>query len=263
MDIQKAIGGVEFKDVISFQTRVMFGAQFGRVTHAKKQKDIIIACLRVGWNDAFRHTSENVIAKATKQSKKTKSVLELKNEEWKKTHKNDYDDFICCEILNSEVLLGVFEGFAKAPSTDEKIKAIQSKEEGLKELFKPYKQTEGEKRLCFGHFQKMFNIALKMYLCLYMCREYLEIDDSLFEGEIIDNLKNADCPVDSIILNSLSKDSGKKEYEKMKWSKFGTENHLIDQYAQVQHEISEMNCVREKSNLYYDFFSWNKADGLL
>ena len=64
----KTYGGVTAKDVIVFQTKIMMGAQFGRIVWARehksaslgnRQNEILVACLRIGWNDAFRHTSEN------------------------------------------------------------------------------------------------------------------------------------------------------------------------------------------------------------
>lgn len=62
----KTYGGVTAKDVIVFQTKIMMGAQFGRIVWAREHKEInlensqneiLAACLRIGWNDAFRHTS--------------------------------------------------------------------------------------------------------------------------------------------------------------------------------------------------------------
>ena len=62
----KQYGGVGAKEVIVFQTKILMGAQFGRIMWAKEhkteslcnsQKEILIACLRNGWSDAFRHTS--------------------------------------------------------------------------------------------------------------------------------------------------------------------------------------------------------------
>ena len=82
------IGGVQLKDVITFQTQIMMGTQFTRVKNAKNANDIIIACLRLGWNDAFRHTSENV-----KEGNKT--VLELKSAYWNHEHREKYDEYIC------------------------------------------------------------------------------------------------------------------------------------------------------------------------
>lgn len=252
MNTIQSIGGIELKDVISFQTKLMMGSQFGRVIEAQDKKDIIIACLRMGWNDAFRHTSKNIAEK----NEKNKSILEIKLAEWQKTHKEDYDDFICDNILNREILLNVFYDFAKAKETDVKVKVIVDKFFSLQKLFEPYKELDGDKQLCFGHFQKMFNMALKLYLCLYMCKVYLDIDDSLFDEEIIENLKNADCPIDSIILGELEKDTSTK-YSDIKWSKFGIKGYPTD-YIEVQEKISKLNDVKGNSKLYYDFIAWKK-----
>ena len=58
---------ISYADSIKFQVKIMMGAQYGRILATNslqdidKQKDeIIIACLRMGWNDAFRHVSRNV-----------------------------------------------------------------------------------------------------------------------------------------------------------------------------------------------------------
>ena len=57
----ESFGGITLSDVIIFQTQIMMGAQFGRIKNPDaSQNDILVACLRMGWNDAFRHTSENV-----------------------------------------------------------------------------------------------------------------------------------------------------------------------------------------------------------
>ena len=65
-------GGITLDEVIVFQTQIMMGAQFGRIKKKKAmQEDIIIACLRMGWNDAFRHTSENTKKRSITKRKKT------------------------------------------------------------------------------------------------------------------------------------------------------------------------------------------------
>ena len=141
------IGGIDFKDVICFQTRIMMGHQYSCVIKATNKKDIIVACLRMGWNDAFRHTSKNVIDKTT-----NKSVLETKSAK--------KQNFISEEILSNECLYGAFCDFAKAQSTNDKIKAVDSRMDALKGLFRNYKEVKGEKQVCFGHFQKMFKMAI-------------------------------------------------------------------------------------------------------
>ena len=108
-------GGISINEVITFQTQIMMGNQFGRVKNAQNKDDIMIACLRMGWSDAFRHISENVIAEGEKESN-----LDIKEKEWrkvrennKKTHTAVYDDFICGEILSKKVLLETFKNYSK------------------------------------------------------------------------------------------------------------------------------------------------------
>ena len=83
------LGGITVKEAVTFQTQIMLGSQFGRVANKNATaEDIMIACLRMGWNDAFRHTSENV-----KDGKI--SVLEECEIDWRKMKKEAHNDFIC------------------------------------------------------------------------------------------------------------------------------------------------------------------------
>ena len=113
-----------------------------------------------------------------------------------------------------------------------------------------------DKALCFGHFQKMFNMALKFYLCLYISKEYLELDESFFDKRIIENMKNADCPMDSIILKRLDKKqrSDGKKYSDIKWSKMDVKD---GSYMEVQNAIDNIDKKKYKSRLSFDFKEWN------
>ena len=254
---KQSFGGITKKEVIVIQSHIMMGSQFGRVKKAKNIEDIIIACLRIGWNDAFRHTSENV-------KKEGHSILEEEEKKWRKkkngkvkVHEEEHDDFICGNIINE--IVDVFICYACATSTDGKIEVAGKEFERLKGIFCNYKETEGKYQLCFGHFQKMFNIALKLYACLYLCRDDLEISENLFEEQIINNIQNADCPIDSIILDKLSEETKNKEYIlDHKWSKYGTKSYPVEKYNKVQKTISELESVQGKSNLYYDFIAWRQ-----
>ena len=156
-------GGITLDEVIVFQTQIMMGAQFGRIKKENvTSEDIIIACLRMGWNDAFRHTSENTKEEdPTKSKKDLPSILELGEKEWraKNSHPKNYDDFICGNILNLKIVLDTFKSFACAQTTKAKIVCINNNFAELKSSFQKYKKTDGDKQLCFGHFQKMFNIS--------------------------------------------------------------------------------------------------------
>ncbi len=261
--MEETIGAITLKEVIVFQTRIMMGAQFGRIKKPKpEQEDLLIACLRMGWADAFRHTSENVRAQSESEQpgKKQPDVLGSEEKKQRKKHKEEYNDFICT-ILSEVVVLGAFREFACAENTQDKIDSVCEKsgelKEELKSLFGQYKRTDGDHPLCFGHFQKMFNIALKLYVCLYVCREQLELEAELFDDEILKNLANADCPVVSIVLKRLSKDTKDPKFAKQKWSHYGTAESPNEEYLGVQQAISD--CVGENSRLYYDFIAWNRA----
>ena len=67
-------GGVTLEHVLAFQIRIMMGNQYARLVEGMRigsKVEPVIACLRLGWNDAFRHTSENTDA-ANKLSDKEK-----------------------------------------------------------------------------------------------------------------------------------------------------------------------------------------------
>ena len=55
-------GGITLAHVLAFQIRIMMGNQYERLVEGMRtgcKVQPVIACLRLGWNDAFRHTSEN------------------------------------------------------------------------------------------------------------------------------------------------------------------------------------------------------------
>ncbi len=258
-DIQ--IAGVSHQHVLNFYIHVVFGNQYKRVCQPNNSDDLLIACLRMGWNDAFRHTSKNVQhskkIRNNKGQEKTISVLEYKKAQWQKEgHPEPYDDFICGRILSDKGFLDLFKKYAGTNTPEEKSNLIQNNFDSLKELFGPYKAVEGEKKLCFGHFQKMFNMAIKLYLCLYMSADDLKLDNSLFDNGIIQNMRNADCPIDSFILAAVAKDSQSPEIAAQVWSKYGADdaNH-VDNYHQVQEKIASLPEAKN-SKLLYDFIAW-------
>lgn len=255
------LGGITLKEVITFQTQIMLGSQFGRVVAENATKDdLLIACLRMGWNDAFRHTSRNTKQALPGKAKKDwPSILAWSETQWRQNgaHPAPHDDFICGKILNTQVVLSTFLAFSQAKSTEEKVLCIQRNFEALKVLFAPFKEVDDSQQpLCFGHFQKMFNIATKLYVCLYLCRDYLEFPHNKFYPEVIDNLQHADCPIDSIILNQVSKVSH-TNYTNHKWSQYGGK-YPLEAYTAVQDTIANLDDVGENSNLYYDFIAWKQ-----
>jgi hypothetical protein len=272
----KTYGGVTAKDIIVFQSKIMMGAQFGRIVWARehksaslgnRQNEILVACLRIGWNDAFRHTSENEDGiNDTKESKGAVSTYK-KQEEYETTLLKlyrgnitekkataDFDDYFS-EIVKK--LLDVFCEYAKAPTNKHLITDSHWAE--IEDCFRGVKKLNGDKKLSFGHIQKMFNIAIKLYLCLFVCREELDLDDNIFVADIVNNFANADCPLDSIILGKLEQVEMQKngigatyttKYDGYTWSQLNSSD-----YSDIQDSIK--NESGGNSNLWFDFDNWN------
>ena len=272
----KTYGGVTAKDIIVFQSKIMMGAQFGRIVWARehksaslgnRQNEILVACLRIGWNDAFRHTSENEDGiNDTKESKGAVSTYK-KQEEYETTLLKlyrgnitekkataDFEDYFS-EIVKK--LLDVFCEYAKAPTN--KHLTIDSRWAEIEDCFRGVKKLNGDKKLSFGHIQKMFNIAIKLYLCLFVCRAELDLDDNIFVADIVNNFANADCPLDSIILGKLEQVEMQKngigatyttKYDGYTWSQLNSSD-----YSDIQDSIK--NESGGNSNLWFDFDNWN------
>lgn len=273
-------GGVTLAHVIQFQTRILFGAQYGRIELAKKgsnDEQLIIACLRMGWNDAFRHVTENQAdVEDAKEKHLKKNRAELTDEfcvkYGKVAYKNgnkSYDDYYS-SIVSDKRLLKAFRKYASAETTDEKCAAITNNLDDLFGALKKAKKIDNcdnpAHNLCFGHIQKMFNIAVKLYLCVYMCRGFLNLKEELFDKKILYALENADCPVDSIILDQFEqtkmkeKKAGEKHelfYPTFNWSQIDSDDE-INKYKKIQDDFRE-ESKRDggNSSLYFDFTHWN------
>lgn len=275
----KTYGGVTAKDVIVFQTKIMMGAQFGRIVWAREHKEtnlensqneILVACLRIGWNDAFRHTSENEAGiNDTKGSKGAVSTYK-KQEEYETTLLKlyrgkiaekktpaDFDDYFSDRVISNKTLLDIFKEYATA-STDKHL-VIKRRWAEIENCFRGVKKINGNKKLSFGHIQKMFNIAIKLYLCLFVCREELDLNDDIFVADIVNNFANADCPIDSIILGKLEQVKMQKvgigatytaKYDGYTWSQLD-----YDDYRDIQDSIEKES--NGNSNLWFDFDNWN------
>lgn len=286
------IGGITFNDVITFQTQIILGNQFGRLLWVINESqngitkdlmdELLIACLRMGWNDAFRHVSENVegvderIATADKKNKINGHQT---------YGKQSFHDYFSTVLANkNKTVVDIYHEYATKNTLDGKCDCLIKSLDTLKEVVGKAKKLDGKKMLCFGHFQKMFNIASKLYLCIYMCREQLGLKDELFYDDIIEGLEYADCPIDSIVLNKLD-EKGKvckyyeaeeyrkygedekgrtllnKKFSDIVWSKIGgkKENSTIEGYKNVQRAIEKLIDDEEKSRLYFDFKEWKNS----
>lgn len=255
------------------------GAQFGRIVWAREHKaedlancqnEILVACLRIGWNDAFRHTSENevgvndtkgekgAVSTYKKQDKYKLPLLKLFRKKIEKENApSDFDDYFSDSVISKKEFLDIFKKYATSATNKENI--INSNWTTIQTLFKNVKKLNGNKALSLGHMQKMFNIAIKLYLCIFVCRSELELSDDIFIKDIVDNFANADCPIDSIILGKLEQIEMKKvgvgetytpKYDCYTWSQLNTAD-----YRTIQDSIGKES--KGKSTLWFDFNNWN------
>ena len=258
-------GGITLAHVLAFQIRIMMGNQYERLVEGMRtgyKVQPVIACLRLGWNDAFRHTSENTEeASRLSDSEKQQEMARI------------------CDHLAKD-----FCEYTRLQSTEARHMYIHEKmkdPEFLKK-FASFKVVEGsDKALSFGHIQKMFNIAVKLYLCLKICADsaptpiILEYGATPDENVVLDAKKlellsgenvTADCPIDHYILKAIDQklsDTGAcrtsnvsaKKFADIPWSKLRAE---ADQtYIEIQKEIAALQNNDAKSNLCFDFECWN------
>lgn len=291
-------GGITLNHVLTFQIRIMMGNQFGRLVSAVKNEDkdgIIIACLRLGWNDAFRHVSENksdadIISECAKQrwdlpfKKRKPGVVKVDDQE---------KDQIIVEICRS--LCEEFKEYASKSSTEDRHAYIHQKmacEDFVSKfgVIKVIDPRDSDKYLCFGHIQKLFNMAVKLYLCLKICAEEQNNHDLqivlqfgataqknvLLKPEMFtlfsSNDTSADCPIDHYILEAIDREIAEQDadptainperrnrdsakFASIAWSKLNAQSDAA--YIDIQNEITALQADSGKSNLCFDFEHWN------
>lgn len=252
-------GGITLEHVLAFQIRIMMGNQYGRLVKAmgdNNRDELVVACLRLGWNDAFRHVSENI---PVDDKKKEELVVGI------------------CGSLCDE-----FIAYANQKDAEARHRLIQEwmQSDEFVQRFAAIKVTDPKqsaKALCFGHIQKMFNMAVKLYLCLKIMAEEaskpiilqygatpdknIELKSGLFKCEDI-NIVSADCPVDHYILEAIDgrMNLKKQEYGKIPWSKLSSREdaeHKDSKYIEIQDKIAFLQNDPGKWNLCFDFENWN------
>ena len=250
-------GGVSFAHVWAFQIKGMMANQYDALVRAleeKKKEGVLIACLRLGWNDAFRRVSENV-----------EGLDEKRREE--------ETDKACNSLVKSFKEYAVLQTSGERQAWIEKAIANSDFLSKFKDV-KVIDAQVSDKAVCFGHVQKIFNMAMKLLLCLILSAEHAkenEIDvvlDAaegrkvlLTEGNLLTfeefpyAFDTADCPLDSRILEQVKGDL--KEKRDIVWSKIGHKGSA-DVYLLVQEAIAEKKQGENKSNLCFDFEHWNK-----
>lgn len=279
-EVLMGYGKVEFEHVWRYQIGCMMANQYSallKAIGAKRPDDIIAACLRLGWNDAFKHVSEN-----------TKKFQTLSDAD-----KTEEVDSAC------KKLVPYFKEYAQ--KTDSKgrydVMAQWIANSSLDAVFSPIKEIRSDKYpLCLGHIQKMFNIALKLLLCLIISAEHAR--EAIAAKIIVGNVKlgeevngadvylnddilsyeqfpfefdTADCPIDHYALEAVEQkktrslyaiqNSSKiKKYDSIVWSKMGDVDKGAKEYQEyylaAQQEIGRIQSGTQKSNLCFDFENW-------
>ena len=260
-------GGIDFEHVWAFQIKCMMANQYDRLIEAiaKNNPDLIIAvCLRLGWNDAFKHVSENI-----------------------DDYNNLSDDDKSTAVQTACIaLVDNFKEYAQKKSTMERYNLIDDwlERKTLNSIFSPIKNVASATYpLCLGHIQKMFNIAMKLLLCLIVSAEhantgtikiklgefnmddvYLTDHDLLSFSNFPYTFATADCPVDHYILEAIDanktkepeKIKGHRQFKHIVWSKMGAKESK-ENYIIVQKEIKNIQKGTNKCNLCFDFENWN------
>jgi hypothetical protein len=291
-------GGITLNHVLSFQIRIMMGNQYDSLVNAAINNDedeLIVACLRLGWNDAFRHVSKNIpeaeiISQCTSQG--WNKLLKKRKPGVNRVDDQDKDTIIVqiCRSLCEE-----FKEYASKSSTASRHAYIHEKmasEDFVSKfaVIKVVDPKESDKYLCFGHIQKMFNMAVKLYLCLKICAEEQESHDLqiilqfgatpeknvLLKPEIFTLFSSsdtsADCPIDHYILEAIDREIDEQDadhadinperrnrdsekFASIAWSKLNAQSDTA--YIDIQNKIAALQADSGKSNLCFDFEHWN------
>lgn len=255
-------GGITFSHVLAFELKCMMANQYDTLTAAIKQQDknqVLVACLRLGWNDAFKHVSKNT--SGIKNSQKNALIID-----------------ICGDLVE------YFEQYARKATTDERLTYMTdlTTDEDFRKLIGKIKAVDDkDKPLSVGHIQKMFNIAQKLLLSLILTSEHAKecgLTVTLGEGAtlpatVLDPssydyaFESADCPIDSIIINKLvtenacyASDLGPVPLTPFTWSQLGRDSsNPVENYKNAQSAIACIQSDAKKSNLCFDFENWNST----
>ena len=263
-------GKIGFEHVWKYQIGCMMANQYTSLVnaiHKKETDNVIVACLRLGWNDAFKHVSEN-----------TQAFNSL-NDKDKDSQVND----ACGKLVK------FFNDYASQKNSRDRFDKINDflKINAFLGIFSSIKNIHSSTYpLCLGHIQKMFNIAIKLLVCLITSAEHsavcgitvklgevngtaVHLTDCDKTGRCLLSYDNfpyefdtADCPIDHIILTSIqnrrtstSSPFGHKKYDEIVWSKMGGKEDPKN-YLVAQSEIVAIQADPGKSNLCFDFENW-------
>ncbi len=231
--------------VQNFLLRVTFAGEYARIKEAADEGTVILSCLRLACNDAFRRVTQNVEG--------SKTSLET--------------------AVRDERLRQCFDQYASLKTPQEHADYLLAQEETLQQVFAGCKVVDDSSRaLCFGHYQKLFNMAVKLYCCAYIYRDVLWGDREILKPYPFDQ---ADCPLDNKILQSIDqlcqnlsasdpvgelysqvlKKAGVGKVQRIAWSKLDKNGkYKPEVYILLQELIVKLNGG--KCGLLYDFKNW-------
>ncbi len=194
-------------NVLRFLFRVTLGDEFEKVKKQQSEDEIILYCLCLGWNDAFRRTLKN------------KNGVEI-NREVKE------DVFLKNNCINR------FREYASATTSAAKADILEKIRNDMAGDISKYK----EGKLTIGLAQKIFNIAVKLYVCIYLFSDVLGVKNVVKKYAF----DEADCPLDGKILGELN-----KKVDEGSWSRLNDKKEYIDVQDSIQGD-----------RLLYEFLTW-------
>lgn len=198
-------------NVLRFLFRVTLGDEFEEVKKQQSEDEIILYCLCLGWNDAFRRTLKN--KDGVKITREVKEDVFLKNN--------------CIDR---------FREYANTESSSNKATMLEKIRDDMAGDISLYKEGE----FTIGLAQKIFNIAVKLYVCIYLFSDVLGVKNVVKKYAF----DEADCPLDGKILGELN-----KKVDEGSWSKLNDKKEYIDIQNSIQKRI-------QGERLLFDFLKW-------
>ena len=194
-------------NVLRFLFRVTLGDEFEKVKKQQSEDEIILSCLCLGWNDAFRRTLKN-----------KKGV--------------DIDRKVKVKIFTDHKCINRFRESASATTSAAKADILEEIRDDMAGDISLYK----EGKFTIGLAQKIFNIAVKLYVCIYLFSDVLGVKNVVKKYAF----DEADCPLDGKILNEL-----KRRVREGSWSRLNDKKEYIDIQDSIQGD-----------RLLYEFLTW-------
>ena len=194
-------------NVLRFLFRATLGDEFKNIENQQSEDEIILSCLCLGWNDAFRRTLKN-----------KKGV--------------DIDRKVKVKIFTDHKCINRFREYASATTSAAKADMLEKIRNDMAGDISKYK----EGKFTIGLAQKIFNIAVKLYVCIYLFSDVLGVKNVVKKYAF----DEADCPLDGKILDELD-----RRVREGSWSKLNDKKEYID----IQDSI-------KGDRLLYDFLNW-------